>query len=122
LVGWSSAHCPGQAPVIELLKKPHYSKLVIAYEPVWAIGTGRTASPEQAQEAHAELRAFLAHSVGADVAGAIRIIYGGSVKPSNAAELMKGKDVDGFLVGGASLEPSFLEIVAAAAKGETAKL
>ena len=78
-------------------------KLTIAYEPVWAIGTGRTATPEQAQEAHAELRAWLAERFGADVAETVRILYGGSVKPENARELFACADVDGALVGGASL-------------------
>jgi len=101
-------------PVIEALKPEHWAKLVLAYEPVWAIGTGRTASPEQAQEAHAALRAFLTEAVGPAVASKLRIIYGGSVKPANAADLFKGPDIDGFLVGGASLKPTFLEVIAAA--------
>jgi triosephosphate isomerase len=85
---------------------------VIAYEPVWAIGTGRTASPEQAQEAHAFVRGVLTGMFGADVAAKVRIQYGGSVKPSNTTELMSQPDVDGALVGGASLEvSSFYEIV-----------
>jgi triosephosphate isomerase len=88
----------------------------IAYEPVWAIGTGATASPAQAQEAHALLRAELARLRGADVAARTRILYGGSVKPENAAELFAGKDVDGFLVGGASLDcGKFLAIIAGSA-------
>jgi triosephosphate isomerase (TIM) len=88
---------------------------VIAYEPVWAIGTGRTASPEQAQEAHAFVRGLLVEKYGDDVAGKVRIQYGGSAKPGNAAELISQPDIDGFLVGGASLEPdSFYEIVKAA--------
>jgi len=89
--------------------------LVIAYEPVWAIGTGRTATPAQAQEVHAHIRKQLAARYGADRANAIRIQYGGSVKPSNAAELMGQPDIDGALVGGASLEASdFVAIVKAA--------
>ncbi len=78
--------------------------LVIAYEPVWAIGTGRTATPEQAQDAHQYIAALLMERFGSDVAGDIRIQYGGSVKPSNVVELMKCPDVDGALVGGASLK------------------
>lgn len=85
-----------------------------AYEPVWAIGTGRTATAIQAQEAHAFLRQQMMAAWGEKSAGAVRILYGGSVKPENAAELMSQRDVDGVLVGGASLEPaSFLAIAAA---------
>jgi triosephosphate isomerase len=88
---------------------------VIAYEPVWAIGTLRTASPEQAQEAHAFTRSVLTEMFGEDTAQKIRIQYGGSVKPNNMAELIRQKDVDGALVGGASLESgSFWEICRAA--------
>ncbi len=91
-------------------------EIVIAYEPVWAIGTGRTASPEQAQEAHAFVRSVLANLYDADTATNVRIQYGGSMKPGNAAELMAQPDVDGGLVGGASLEAdSFFEIVKSAA-------
>jgi triosephosphate isomerase len=87
---------------------------VLAYEPVWAIGTGRTASAAQAQEAHAFIRATLEKLYDNATARRIRIQYGGSVKPSNAAELSAQPDVDGFLVGGASLESgSFYEIVRA---------
>lgn len=88
--------------------------IVIAYEPVWAIGTGRTATPEQAQEAHAYVRSVLADKYGEEVANGVRIQYGGSAKPANAAELIAQADIDGFLVGGASLDPdSFHEIVKA---------
>jgi triosephosphate isomerase (TIM) len=90
-------------------------QLTIAYEPVWAIGTGRTASPEQAQEVHAELRAWLAERFGPDVAETVRILYGGSVKPENARELFAGADVDGALVGGASLSAASLLAIAHAA-------
>jgi len=91
------------------------SKLVIAYEPVWAIGTGRTATPAQAQEVHAHIRKRLAEQLGASAAGAIRIQYGGSVKPTNAEALMAEADIDGALVGGASLEAAdFIAIVKAA--------
>jgi triosephosphate isomerase len=85
---------------------------VVAYEPVWAIGTGRTATPEQAQEVHATIRRRLGERFGAEVADQVRIQYGGSVKPSNAAELLGQPDIDGALVGGASLDAeSFLAIV-----------
>lgn len=90
-------------------------KLVIAYEPVWAIGTGKTASPEQAEEVHAQIRSLLTELFG-EVAETIRIQYGGSVKPDNAAELLGKPNIDGALVGGASLKAdSFAAIVAAAA-------
>ncbi len=86
--------------------------LTLAYEPVWAIGTGRTATPEQAQAVHAHLRSILASAVGIDLANRIRIQYGGSVKATNVAELMACPDIDGALVGGASLEAdSFSQIV-----------
>ena len=89
-------------------------RLVIAYEPVWAIGTGRTATPAQAQEVHAHIRKRLTERFGAVTAGAIRIQYGGSVKPSNAEALMAEPDIDGALVGGASLEAAdFVAIVKA---------
>ena len=85
---------------------------VVAYEPVWAIGTGKTASPAQAQEVHALIRRLLGEMFGADVAGKVRIQYGGSVKPNNAKELMGQPDVDGALVGGAALEArSFADII-----------
>ena len=78
--------------------------ITIAYEPVWAIGTGLTATPQQAQEVHALIRKLLAEMFGKKLAEEIRIQYGGSVKPDNAAELMNQQDVDGLLVGGASLK------------------
>jgi len=91
--------------------------LVVAYEPVWAIGTGRNASPEQAQQAHAFLRERLAASFGRDVAAGLRVLYGGSLKPSNAFELLGQLDVDGGLIGGASLDvDSFSAIIRAAAE------
>jgi triosephosphate isomerase len=87
-------------------------RIIIAYGPVWAIGTGKTATPEQAQEMHGFIRSVLAETHGADTANAIRILYGGSVKPDNIATLMSQPDVDGALVGGASLEAeSFAKIV-----------
>lgn len=90
-------------------------RLVIAYEPVWAIGTGKTATPDQAQEVHALIRATLAKLVGAETAETVRIQYGGSMKPTNAAELLAKKDIDGGLIGGAALKAAdFAGIVAAA--------
>ena len=89
--------------------------LIVAYEPVWAIGTGRTATPEQAQAAHAHIRDRLAGLTDDAAADRCRLLYGGSVKPGNAAELAAQADVDGALVGGASLDPtSFAQVVAAA--------
>jgi len=86
--------------------------LLIAYEPVWAIGTGRTASPEQAQAMHAYIRQRVSELVGREVADSVRILYGGSVRPDNIRSLMAEPDIDGALVGGASLDPqSFSQIV-----------
>ncbi len=88
------------------------ARLVVAYEPVWAIGTGRTAAPAQAQEVHAYIRRLVDRSHGEGAAGALRILYGGSVKPDNIGALMAEPDIDGALVGGASLTAaSFLKIV-----------
>ncbi len=87
-------------------------RIIIAYEPVWAIGTGKTATPEQAQEMHAFIRGVLTETHGAGTADATRILYGGSVKPANVGDLMSRQDIDGALVGGASLEAeSFAQIV-----------
>ena len=87
---------------------------IIAYEPVWAIGTGKTASPQQAQEMHAYIRQLLTEKYGVEVAAEITILYGGSCKPSNAAELFENADVDGGLIGGASLKAEdFLGIIEA---------
>ena len=87
-------------------------RIIIAYEPVWAIGTGKTATPEQAQEMHGVIRRTVAETHGKGVADTMRILYGGSVKPENISELMSQEDVDGALVGGASLEAeSFAKIV-----------
>jgi len=93
-----------------VLKNPE--QWVVAYEPVWAIGTGKTATAGQAQEVHAFVRKWIETRMGSDVAGGLRILYGGSVKPDNIAELMGMPDVDGALVGGASLNPdTFLKII-----------
>jgi len=97
---------------LELVSSQDFSGITIAYEPVWAIGTGQTATIEQIQEAHALVRGSLAQRAGEAVAEQIRILYGGSVKPGNVKEIMELEDVDGALVGGASLEPdSFARIV-----------
>ena len=88
------------------------SHIIVAYEPVWAIGTGRTATPEIAGEMHAEIRRIISEIFGAGAAGAIRILYGGSVKPDNISALMQREDIDGALVGGASLDAaSFASII-----------
>lgn len=90
-------------------------KIVIAYEPVWAIGTGRTASPEQAQEVHSFLRRKIAELFDSEISQEIKILYGGSVKPDNAKNLFKQPDIDGGLIGGACLKAdSFYEIILAA--------
>lgn len=88
-----------------------WDNVVLAYEPVWAIGTGKTATPQQAQEVHEKLREWLSKNVNPSVSQTLRIIYGGSVTAANAKDLAKEKDIDGFLVGGASLKPDFVQIV-----------
>ncbi|XP_048420600.1 triosephosphate isomerase, cytosolic-like [Pyrus x bretschneideri] len=95
-------------------KVSSWENIVLAYEPVWAIGTGKAASPAQAQEVHFELRKWLHDNVGAEVAASARIIYGGSVNGANCKELATQPDVDGFLVGGASLKPEFIDIIKSA--------
>jgi len=97
---------------LEGLHKPELKKIVIAYEPVWAIGTGKTATPEDAQEVCAAIREEIEQIGSADIAANMRILYGGSVKSSNAAEIMKQPDVDGALIGGASLDPEELAKIA----------
>ena len=94
------------------LSKKQFQNVVIAYEPIWAIGTGKTASPKQAQEMHAFIRKLIAKKYGSETADSISILYGGSVKPKNAKELFKKPDVDGGLIGGASLKAEdFVAIV-----------
>jgi len=97
--------------VAEKLAKKDWEKVVIAYEPIWAIGTGKVATTEQAQEVHAAIRKWLGEAVGADVAETTRILYGGSVNEKNCKDLAKQVDIDGFLVGGASLKPAFVDII-----------
>ncbi|KAG4067058.1 hypothetical protein HA402_000049 [Bradysia odoriphaga] len=88
-----------------------WTNVVVAYEPVWAIGTGKTATPQQAQEVHAALRKWFTDNVSAAVSASVRIQYGGSVTAANCKELASQPDIDGFLVGGASLKPEFVQIV-----------
>jgi triosephosphate isomerase len=101
---------------LEGVSKELATNVIIAYEPVWAIGTGKNATADQAQEVHAFIRGLLTKIFGAQPAGRIRILYGGSMKPANAPELLAQNDIDGGLIGGASLEVrSFLELINAAA-------
>jgi triosephosphate isomerase len=105
------------------LKQPIYQCLFIAYEPVWAIGTGLTATPEQAEEAHTFTRMFLAKHYGEDIASKMLILYGGSVTPENIQSLLAQPNVDGGLVGGASIKPaSYLSLLQAGAKAISATL
>lgn len=94
-----------------------WKNVVVAYEPVWAIGTGKVATKEQAQEVHQKLRGFLASQIGDAVAQSTRIIYGGSVTGDNCRDLAKQADIDGFLVGGASLKPDFIKIINCRSEG-----
>ncbi|GAB4860151.1 hypothetical protein Ancab_011629 [Ancistrocladus abbreviatus] len=96
------------------VKISNWDNVVLAYEPVWAIGTGKVATPVQAQEVHVELRKWLKDNVSAEVAASTRIIYGGSVNGANCQELAAKPDVDGFLVGGASLKLEFVDIIKSA--------
>ena len=99
------------------ITKEEMIRIVIAYEPIWAIGTGKTATPEQAEEIHAFIREILTQSYDKEKGDSVRIQYGGSIKPNNAEELFKQEDIDGGLVGGASLEVNSLyEIIKAAEK------
>lgn len=99
------------AAVVACLAPADWSKVVIAYEPVWAIGTGKVATPEQAEQTHLEIRQWMAANVSPAVADNVRIIYGGSVKGSNCKALIACPNIDGFLVGGASLLPEFADII-----------
>ncbi len=97
------------------LELQDWNLITLAYEPVWAIGTGQTASPEQAQEMHSFIRRLIKNKYGSETANQVRILYGGSVKPGNAAELFAQPDIDGGLIGGASLKANdFLAIIQAA--------
>lgn len=97
--------------VVAKLDAKDWDKVVIAYEPVWAIGTGLAATPDDAQEVHAAIRAHVAEKVSKDAADNVRIIYGGSVNGKNASTFNDKPDIDGYLVGGASLKPEFVDIV-----------
>jgi triosephosphate isomerase (TIM) len=104
-----SAQCEG---CVAALTPEQFSKIVIAYEPVWAIGTGKVATPDMAADAHRHIRGRIAEMFGEALAASVRILYGGSVKPDNVVGLMSKDDIDGALVGGASLDPkSFAAIV-----------
>jgi triosephosphate isomerase (TIM) len=106
--------CQQVSTALFQLSAEDMKRITIAYEPVWAIGTGRTATPEQAQEMHASIRVLLTKQYGAEIAEQTTILYGGSVKPGNAAELFGQPDVDGGLVGGAALKaPDFSAIIRA---------
>jgi glyceraldehyde 3-phosphate dehydrogenase len=96
---------------VDAFTKEDWKNVVIAYEPIWAIGTGLTATPEQAQDTHADIRKYLGQIAGADVANDTRILYGGSATAATAPGLSSKPDIDGFLVGGASLKPEFADIV-----------
>jgi triosephosphate isomerase len=98
------------------------ARVILAYEPIWAIGTGKTATPAQAEGGHAHIRARLRDKYGKDLSGCVIILYGGSAKPANAFSLFKEKDIDGFLVGGASLEAeSFIGIAREALRADKEK-
>jgi triosephosphate isomerase len=97
---------------LEGFTKPELKRITVAYEPVWAIGTGKTATPEDAQEVCAAIREEIENIGSSDIAGNMRILYGGSVKSSNVVEIMKMEDVDGALIGGASLDPEELAKIA----------
>jgi triosephosphate isomerase len=114
--GGQVAHCTAQlAAAVAGLDEAHAASLVVAYEPVWAIGTGRTATADDAQQMAAALRGAVADDFDPALARGVRILYGGSVKPDNAAELFAGPDVDGGLIGGASIDgPAFCAIVRSA--------
>ncbi|KAL3673865.1 hypothetical protein V7S43_001552 [Phytophthora oleae] len=100
--------------LVDIIDEKEWKRVVIAYEPVWAIGTGVVATSAQAQEAHHKLRQWITSNVSAGVAESVRIIYGGSVNGTNCKELIALADVDGFLVGGASLKPEFDTIIRSA--------
>jgi triosephosphate isomerase len=110
-----------EGKLTKFLLEPNGGRLIIAYEPVWAIGTGLTATPEQAEEAHRMIRKFLWDRFGIEASGRTPILYGGSVTPENVNALLAGANIDGALVGGASLKPAgFVSLLEAGAKAVTA--
>ena len=110
--GTTNDVCAAQlAPALKLLSEDDWANVVVAYEPVWAIGTGLTATPEMAQETHAFIRKWFVDNVSDAVANAMRIQYGGSMKGANAKELLAQPDIDGGLIGGASLKADFFNVV-----------
>jgi triosephosphate isomerase len=117
--GGHVAHCTAQLiACLKGLKAEQVAGVVVAYEPVWAIGTGRVATPEDAQEVCAAIRAALTDKYGAEIGGTVRVLYGGSVKSGNIGELVAQDDIDGALVGGASIDPDeFAKLCAMAAGG-----
>ncbi len=98
-------------PCVDVISYDQWSNVVIAYEPVWAIGTGVVATPEQAEETHKQIRRWISTAVSPSVAASVRIVYGGSVNGRNCVDLMACPNIDGFLVGGASLKPEFVNII-----------
>ena len=112
---FATASVPAQAALKGKFSEAEWARIAIAYEPVWAIGTGKTATPEQAQEVHASIRAWLSTNVSPAIAKATRIQYGGSMKGANAAGLLSKPDIDGGLIGGASLKAEFISGIAAVA-------
>lgn len=97
--------------IVAMIDPAKWTQVVIAYEPVWAIGTGKVATPDQAQEVHKGIREWLSSTVSPQVGAACRILYGGSANAKNAPELYKQADINGFLVGGASLKPEFIDVI-----------
>lgn len=98
----------------EKISADDWKNIVVAYEPVWAIGTGKVATPEQAQEVHDNVRNWMSKSISTEIGQIVRIIYGGSVNAKNCVDLAEKPDIDGFLVGGASLKPEFIDIIKSA--------
>mmetsp|Transcript_2188 Transcript_2188/g.3028 ORF Transcript_2188/g.3028 Transcript_2188/m.3028 type:complete len:300 (-) Transcript_2188:72-971(-) len=98
-------------PLVAILKKEEWANIAIAYEPVWAIGTGLTATPAMAQDTHAGIRKWISEKVSPEVAKAVRIQYGGSMKGANAKDLLAQPDIDGGLIGGASLKADFFNVI-----------